>query len=107
MSIPGKVPRVGDVCLPAGPGRHDSTFISVNLVTLHTKYKWDHAVCFFVISIYHLISLRFIHNGPYYTISFFLKAEQYSQVVLVVKNSPANAGDIRDVGSILGNICRR
>ena len=27
------------------------------------------------------------------------KAEA-SQVVLVVKNSPANAGDIRDVGSI-------
>ena len=25
-----------------------------------------------------------------------------SQVVLVVKNPPANAGDIRDVGSVLG-----
>ena len=25
-----------------------------------------------------------------------------SQVALVVKNSPANAGDIRDMGSILG-----
>ena len=26
-----------------------------------------------------------------------------SQVVLMVKNSPANAGDLRDVGSILGS----
>ena len=26
-----------------------------------------------------------------------------SQVVLVIKNSPANAGDIRDVGSIPGS----
>ena len=26
-----------------------------------------------------------------------------SQVVLVVKNQPANAGDIRDVGSIVGS----
>ena len=26
-----------------------------------------------------------------------------SQVVLVVKNQPANAGDIRDVGSIIGS----
>ena len=26
-----------------------------------------------------------------------------SQVVLVVKNSPANAGDIRDMGSIPGS----
>ena len=30
------------------------------------------------------------------------REEQASQVVLVVKNSPANAGDVRDVGSIPG-----
>ena len=31
-----------------------------------------------------------------------LKEKTTSQVVLVVKNSPANAGDIRDSGLILG-----
>jgi len=40
----------------------------------------------------------------YYTISFIghsLK-EGPSQVALLVKNSPANAGDVRDVGLISG-----
>ena len=40
------------------------------------------------------------------TIKGFLNNEKMylgvSQVALVVKNLPANAGDIRDVGSILG-----
>ena len=31
------------------------------------------------------------------------KDDKASQVVLVVKNPPANAGDIRDVGSIPGS----
>ena len=44
--------------------------VSVSLVTLHTKYKWDHAVCFSVISMYHLMSLRFIHVA--YVITSFL-----------------------------------
>ena len=34
---------------------------------------------------------------------FFLLMSRASQVVLVVKNAPANAGDIRDVGSIPGS----
>ena len=36
------------------------------------------------------------------TSSFVLTKLWASQLVLVVKNSPANAEDIRDVGSILG-----
>ena len=31
------------------------------------------------------------------------KQKWASQVVLVVKNSPANAGDIRNIGSLLGS----
>ena len=33
---------------------------------------------------------------------FLVRASQASQVALVVKNLPANTGDIRDVGLILG-----
>ena len=32
----------------------------------------------------------------------YISTERASQVALVVKNLPANAGDLRDVGSILG-----
>ena len=40
--------------------------------------------------------LKYEINEPIY------KAEGASQVALVVKNLPANAGDIRDMGSIPG-----
>ena len=36
-------------------------------------------------------------------LSFPVPISGASQVVLVVKNPPANAGDIRDTGSILGS----
>ena len=36
----------------------------------------------------------------FYNMTFF---EGASQVVLVVKNTPASTGDIRDLGSILGS----
>ena len=35
-------------------------------------------------------------------LTIFLYTNMASQVVLVVKNSPANAGDLRDLGSIPG-----
>ena len=35
--------------------------------------------------------------------AYTIKLQQASQVALVVKNPPANAGDIRDVGSIPGS----
>ena len=38
------------------------------------------------------------------TVINFSKYRRYaSQVALVVKNPPANAGDVRDAGSILGS----
>ena len=37
-----------------------------------------------------------------FTFSHFQRFQRASQVELVVKNSPANAGDIRDEGSVLG-----
>ena len=35
--------------------------------------------------------------------AYTIKLQQASQAELVVKNPPANAGDIRDVGSIPGS----
>ena len=39
----------------------------------------------------------------YVKISGYYVGERASQLVLVVKSPPANAGDIRDVGSIPGS----
>ena len=47
-----------------------------------------------------LINAQLLINFSEFTELY--KHNRASQVVLVVKNLPANAGDIRDMGSILG-----
>ena len=49
-----------------------------------------------------LIALGFTISSPE-RISYMLSTNMASQVVLVVKNLSANAGDKRDVGLILGS----
>ena len=47
-------------------------------------------------------SQRVGHNWATFTFTFFHTCPWASQVVLLVKNLPANAGDIRDGGSVPG-----
>ena len=46
---------------------------------------------------------RLTDNGTVKDFAFYYTVDRASQVTLAVKNPPANAGDIRDTGSIPGS----
>ena len=59
--------------------------------------------CLWIISGYFLLLWALKKNGKSVEITLRLVEISTSQVVLVVKNPPANAGDARDAGSIPGS----
>ena len=94
IGVPG---FTNGVCFSLCWGQEDASFPASELLVCLWIFLWDIVISAFIFLILmSIFAFYFILRHNIHTI-------RASQVVLVVKNPPANTGDMRDVGSILGS----